>query len=59
VSAATAINSAKTTIINNMWNALVAANYTTTWNAEDEEKLNQNQNLYLKSLKKRLLANLN
>jgi hypothetical protein len=34
--AATAVNAAKTTIINNMWNALVAGNYTTTWNAEDE-----------------------
>lgn len=34
--AATAINTAKTTIINNMWNALVSGSYTTTWNAEDE-----------------------
>ena len=34
--AATAINAAKTTIINNMWNALVAGGYTTGWNADDE-----------------------
>ena len=33
---ATGIELAKTTIIDNMWNALVANNYTATWNAEDE-----------------------
>ena len=33
---ATGIELAKTTIIDNMWNALVANNYTTTWNADDE-----------------------
>lgn len=34
--AATAIDAAKTTIINNMWNALVAGGYTTGWTATDE-----------------------
>ena len=34
--AASAITSAKTTIINNTWNALVAGGYTVGWNAEDE-----------------------
>lgn len=34
--AATAVTNAKTTIINNVWNALVSGGYTTGWNAEDE-----------------------
>ena len=34
--AADAIDTAKQTIIDNMWNALVAGSYTTGWNAEDE-----------------------
>ena len=34
--AANAIDAAKQTIIDNMWNALVAGSYTTGWNAEDE-----------------------
>lgn len=34
--AANGIELSKATIINNMWNALVANNYTATWNPEDE-----------------------
>lgn len=35
-SAATAIDAAKNTIIDNMWNALVSGGYTTGWTAADE-----------------------
>ena len=35
-SSASAIRSAKTTIVNNMWAALVAGSYTTGWTAQDE-----------------------
>ena len=39
------------TIINNMWDALVAGNYTTGWNADDETLTKRDANTFLRSLR--------
>lgn len=48
--AATAINSSKTTIINDMWNALVAGGYTTGWNADDETFTRRDAATFIQSM---------
>jgi len=48
--AANAIDAAKDTIIDNMWNALVAGNYTTTWDAEDETFTRRDAGTFLQSM---------
>lgn len=48
--AATAIETNKNTIIDNMWNALVAGGYTATWNAEDEEFTRRDAASFLQSM---------
>jgi hypothetical protein len=47
---ATAITNAKTTIIDNLWNALVAQGYTTGWNAEDETFTRRDAGSFLQSM---------
>lgn len=47
---ANAINAAKTTIVNNMWNALVAGGYTTGWNAEDETFTKRDGTTFVQSM---------
>ena len=48
--AANGIELSKQTIINNMWNALVANNYTTTWNADDEAFTRRDAATFLQSM---------
>lgn len=48
--AATGIELAKTTIIDNMWNALVANNYNATWNAEDEAFTRRDAATFIQSM---------
>lgn len=48
--AATAIETNKNTIIDNMWNALVAGGYTATWNSEDEEFTRRDAASFLQSM---------
>lgn len=48
--ASTAIDTATSTIINNMWNSLVAQNYTVGWNAEDEAFTRRDAATLLQSL---------
>ena len=48
--AANAIDAAKTTIINNMWNSLVSGGYTTGWNAEDETFTRRDAGTFLQSM---------
>lgn len=48
--AANGIELSKETIINNMWNALVANNYTATWNAEDEAFTRRDAATFLQSM---------
>lgn len=50
VNAANAINTARTTIINNLWSNLVSQGYTTTWNAEDEADLRTESNTFLQTM---------
>jgi hypothetical protein len=48
--AAVAIDSARTTIINNLWGNLVSQGYTTTWNAEDEVFTRRDANTFLQTM---------
>jgi hypothetical protein len=48
--AATAINTNRETIIDNMWNALVAGGYTATWDAEDELYTRRDADSFLQSM---------
>jgi hypothetical protein len=48
--AANAVDAAKTTIINNMWNSLVSGGYTTGWNAEDETFTRRDAGTFLQSM---------
>lgn len=48
--AATTIDAAKATIIDNMWNALVAGGYTTGWAAEDETFTRRDANTFIQSM---------
>jgi hypothetical protein len=48
--AASAIDAAKNTIIDNMWNALVSGGYTTGWNAEDEEYTRRDAGTFIQSM---------
>lgn len=48
--AANAINTAKQTIIDNMWNDLVSNGYTTGWDAEDETFTRQDAAVFLQSM---------
>lgn len=48
--ASDAVSAAKDSIINNMWNALVAGGYTATWNAEDEEFTRRDAGIFLQSI---------
>lgn len=48
--AANAIDAAKSTIIDNMWNALVSGGYTTTWNAEDEVYTRRDAGTFIQSM---------
>ena len=48
--AATAVTDAKTSIINNMWDALVANGYTATWNSEDETYTKLDAGTFLQSM---------
>lgn len=45
-----AIDQSRTTIIDNLWNNLVAQGYTTTWNAEDEVFTRRDSNTFLQCL---------
>ena len=49
--AATSIAAAQTTIINNMWNALVAGGYTTGWTAADEAATRADAALFLQCIR--------
>jgi hypothetical protein len=49
--AATAVAAAQTTIINNMWAALVAGGYTTGWTAEDETFARYDAALFLQCVR--------
>jgi hypothetical protein len=49
--AATAVATAQTTIINNMWAALVAGGYTTGWTAEDETFTRYDAALFLQCIR--------
>lgn len=49
--AATSIAAAQTTIINNMWNALVADGYTTGWTAADEAATRADAALFLQCIR--------
>jgi hypothetical protein len=48
--AASAIIAAKDTIIDNMWNDLVTNNFTTTWDAEDEEYTRRDAGTFIQSM---------
>jgi hypothetical protein len=48
--AAAAINTNRETIIDNMWDALVAGGYTATWDAEDELYTRRDANSFLQSM---------
>ena len=48
--AATAIDSSRTSIINNLWGNLVSQGYTTTWNAEDETYTRRDANTFLQCM---------
>lgn len=48
--AASAVTAASTTIVNNMWSALVAGGYTTGWNADDETFTRRDAALFLQSI---------
>lgn len=48
--AADAINLAKATIIDNMWNALVSGGYTTGWDAQDEEYTRRDAGTFIQSM---------
>jgi hypothetical protein len=50
INAANAINSARSTIINNLWGNLVTQGYTTTWNAEDEVFTRRDANTFLQTM---------
>ena len=48
--AASAIDSTRTSIINNLWGNLVSQGYTTTWNAEDETYTRRDANTFLQCM---------
>jgi hypothetical protein len=48
--AATAIDTNRETIIDNMWDALVSGGYTATWDAEDELYTRRDANSFLQSM---------
>jgi len=48
--AAVAIDDAKSTIIDDMWNALVSGGYTTGWNAEDETFTRRDAATFIQSM---------
>jgi len=48
--AATAIDTNRETIIDDMWDALVANNYTVGWDSEDEEFTRRDANTFLQSM---------
>ncbi len=48
--AANAINTSRSTIINNLWGNLVSQGYTTTWNAEDEAYTRRDANTFLQCM---------
>ena len=48
--AAVAINTARSTIVNNLWGNLVSQGYTTTWNAEDEAYTRRDANNFLQTM---------
>lgn len=48
--AASAIDSTRTPIINNLWGNLVSQGYTTTWNAEDEVYTRRDANTFLQCM---------
>lgn len=52
--AGTAIRSNKTTIIDNMWNALVAGSYTTGWTAQDETYTRRDAGTFLDAVARTL-----
>lgn len=48
--AAAAIDSSRTSIIDNLWGNLVSQGYTTTWNAEDETYTRRDANTFLQCM---------